>query len=282
MSDTRLSAAAIGCEDPLLAAADSALVLRCGSVAASDETVAALLDQSLDCIKLISLSGAVEYMNANGRCAMEIDDWGTVSGRPWLDLWPDEARPLVRQALEQAAAGTAVRFDAFCPTAKGNARWWDVSLSQVRDRSGRLLGYLSVSRDVTEARIAKEVAEITAAEMRHRLSNSYAMTGGLLSAFARGSPEREQFASEMRERLSSLGVAQSLFVGRDDVPLMLHELLPAILAAYSTPICSVTLGSLPEVTIDQRQADALAIVFGELAVNSSKHGALSVDGQILV
>ena len=282
MSETSVRPSPIEFEARAPAAADSALVLRCGSVAASDETLAALLDQSLDCIKLISVAGNVEYMNANGRCAMEIDDPGSVSGRPWLDLWPDEAKPLVRRALEEAAAGIAVRFDAFCPTAKGSARWWDVSLSQVRDRGGRLLGYLSVSRDVTEARIAKEVAEITASEMRHRLSNSYAMTGALLSAFARGSPEREQFATEMRDRLSSLGAAQSLFVGRDEAPLMLHELLPAILVAYSTPICSVTLGSLPKVQIDQRQADALAIVLGELAVNSSKHGALSVDGQILV
>lgn len=247
----------------------------------SAELLPALLDQSLDCIKLISRDGCVQYMNRNGLCAMEIDDFSTVVGQRWPDLWPTETSDMIEGALT-AAAGGPVRFDAFCPTAKGSPRWWDVSVSRVEDEQGRWLGYLSVSRDVTEARRAKEVAVVSAAEMRHRLKNSYAMVSGLLSALARGRPEREEFVKEVRDRLSALGVAQTLFVARDHAPCDIHELLPALLIPFSHPECPIAVKELPHVVIDQGQADALALVFGELAVNSSKHGALSSLGSIAV
>lgn len=252
------------------------------SKALSNDMLATLLDQSLDCIKLIGLDGSLQYMNKNGLCAMEIDVPSSVLGRAWEDLWPEETRPMIVDALKRARAGEAVRMDAYCPTAKGTPRWWDLSCSQVRDESGEVLGYLSVSRDVTDARTAREVAEIASAEMRHRLKNSYAMVAGLLSSLARGLPEREEFAREVRSRLSALGVAQTLFVARDNAPCNLRELLPALLEPFGHQDCPVSAVEIADVTVEQGQADALALVLGELAVNSSKHGALSASGRIEV
>jgi PAS domain S-box-containing protein len=251
-----------------------------GSLSASNETLAALLDQSLDCIKLISADGAVQYMNPGGQCAMEIDDFRTIDGRHWTDLWPQEARPLLLSALEEARTGKAVRFDVFCPTAKGSARWWDVSLFQVTDASGNSIGFLSVSRDVTGAQLAKEVAEVAAAEMMHRLGNSYAMVGSLLSAYARGNPQLEVFASEMRDRLTALAIAQTASIGDQHQNGGLKELLEDVLSAFATPACPIVVQPFADIRVDQSQAHALALVLGELAVNSSKHGALSATGKI--
>lgn len=246
-----------------------------------NELLPALLDQSLDCVKLICRDGRVQYMNRNGLCAMEIDNLSDIMGQQWIDLWPGEARELIQNALANAAVGP-VRFDAHCPTAKGSPRWWDVSVSRVEDNEGRWLGYLSVSRDVTAARLAKEVADISAAEMRHRLKNSYAMVSGLLSSLARGNAEREQFVGEIRDRLAALGVAQTLFVASENAPCDIRELLPALLNPFSHAQCPIAVASLPEAVVNQGQADALALVFGEMAVNSSKHGALSSNGTIAV
>jgi PAS domain S-box-containing protein len=248
----------------------------------SDKTLAALLDQSVDCIKLIGPDGNVLYMNRNGRCAMEVEDFGVIVGRSWTQLWPADAQPLIEQSLIAAAQGRPARFEAFCPTAKGSPRWWDVSVSQVRDRGGAVLGFLSVSRDISEAHAAREAAEIAAAEMRHRLKNSYAMVGGLLAAFARGNPAREEFVGEMRDRLAALGVAQTLFVARDDAPCAVAELLPVLLSPFSQPDCPVSAPDLPDLTVSQSQADAIALVLGELAVNAAKHGALAAGGEIVV
>lgn len=249
---------------------------------ASNGVLPSLLDQSLDCIKLIGRDGAVQYMNKNGLCAMEIGNLPSVMGRQWADLWPELARPLIQDALERAGLEEAVRFEAFCPTAKGSPRWWDVSVSRVYDEEGLWLGYLSVSRDVSHAKIAIEVAEIAAAEMRHRLKNSYAMIAGLLTALARGDPDREQFVSEVRDRLSALGVAQTLFVAGQHAPCHLQDLLPALLDPFTHGDCPIEVAVLPNALVPQGQADALALVIGELAVNSSKHGALTAGGKISV
>ncbi len=253
-----------------------------GAPVLTDETLATLLDQSLDCIKFISLEGTVQYMNRNGLCALEIDAPAAILGRMWHELWPAEAQPMIRNALVQALAGEAVRFDAFCPTAKGSPRWWDVSVSTVRNEEGQVSGFLSTSRDVTEARRAKEVAEIASAEMRHRLKNSYAMVAGLLSSLARGLPEREEFAAEVQARLAALAVAQTLFAARENAPCELALLLPALLDPFQHDDCSVKSVVRGDIRVEQGIADALALVIGELAVNSSKHGALSSAGMIRV
>lgn len=266
----------------LTASQDGATMTPIVSNALSNDTLATLLDQSIDCIKLISTDGTVQYMNRNGLCAMEIDDAAMVLGRSWETLWPAEARVRITDALERASAGQAVRFDAFCPTAKGSPRWWDVSVALVRDKQGDILGYLSTSRDVSDARRAQEVAEIASAEMRHRLKNSYAMVAALFSSLARGLPEREEFAAEIRTRLSALGVAQTLFVARENAPCELSELLPALLDPFGHEDCPIVTHIPAAIRVSQGSADALALVVGELAVNSSKHGALGSAGTIEV
>jgi two-component sensor histidine kinase len=51
---------------------------------------------------------------------------------------------------------------------------------------------------------------------------------------------------------------------------------------FGNETCLVNYGALPALMIEQPQADAIALVVGELAVNSSKHGALAHGGQVLV
>lgn len=60
---------------------------------ASNDMLAAILDQSADCIKVIGPTGSLDFMNRNGRCAMGIDDFALVAGKDWWDLWPERRNP---------------------------------------------------------------------------------------------------------------------------------------------------------------------------------------------
>lgn len=115
------------------------------------EELVAKFDQSEDCVKLINLDGTVLWINANGQCAMEIDDFTTVENRQWTDLWPEETRASIRSGIVKAATGQTVVIDAHCPTMKGNDRRWNVSISQVGDIGGNTVGYLAISRDITNS-----------------------------------------------------------------------------------------------------------------------------------
>jgi len=250
---------------------------------ASDEMLAAVLDQSADCIKVIGPTGSLDYMNRNGRCAMEIDDFAIVAGKDWWDLWPEEAQPRVREAVASAQRGENSRFSAFCPTAKGSPRWWDVSVSPLRDEQGRLQGLISVSRDISADMAARELHRSIAAEMRHRLQNAYALTSAIVMATARGRPEVGDFAAEVVERLQRLGVTQSLLLDGDalggtSVDLLVRRLTEPFCGASAT----LEISALPTAVLDEALVRTLALVIGEFSTNSNKYGALGHGGRIVI
>src|SRR6478736_4944333 len=137
--------------------------------AASETMLAAILAQ-----------GTVDYMNRNGQCAMEIDDFCAVAGQSWSALWPEESRSLIEQSMKDARSGEPSRFEAFCPTAKGTPRWWDVSVSPLRRENGELDGFIATSRDVTDRVKQGALRDAMADEMRHRLRNNFVVVGSLL------------------------------------------------------------------------------------------------------
>jgi signal transduction histidine kinase len=108
-------------------------------------------EQSPDCIKIMACTGELMAMNINGQCALEIDDFSAVLGTHWPRMWPEAARADVHAAIDAAGAGDAAHFNAFCPTAKGTPRWWDVVVTPIRDGEGTVRSLLAVSRDVTGA-----------------------------------------------------------------------------------------------------------------------------------
>lgn len=244
-------------------------------------SLASVLDQSIDCVKLISIDGAIEYMNANGQCSMEIDDFCTIQGLAWVDLWPEAARQQIVDSFGEAAAGRAAKFRSYCPTAKGTPRWWDVSVSPVTDDKGLIVGVLSISRDVTENQNSREALTIAAEELKHRLKNTYQMIASLLVLTSKGNAINEAFAQQMSARLGAISRAQALFAS-NDAPCDLDELISTLVSPFGNDACPVSYGKLPKLLIEQPQADAIALVVGELAVNSSKHGALAYGGEILV
>lgn len=249
------------------------------TAAISTEALANVIDQSVDCVKLLNLQGEVLWMNSNGICAMEIDDTSGVYGKPWLGLWPEESRGLINDALITAQHGKTVRFDAFCPTAKGSPRWWSVTVSGVNAPDGNETGFLAISRDISETEVQRRSLAIAADELRHRLKNTYAMVCGLINSLAMGNPENEVFAREMNSRLVALSAAQSFFMA-PDVPRDIAQLLPALVQPFVRSGCIFNTDDVAHALISRREADVLALVVGELAVNSSKHGALRHGGSV--
>lgn len=232
-------------------------------------------------MKLIGLAGDVQYINKNGLCALEIDDFQNVIGRDWASMWPHEASHAIGASYETAIGGKTANFQAFCPTSKGNPRWWDVSVSRVLDTGGSHLGYLSVSRDITEQHRSREALAVSASEITHRLKNTYMMISSLLTVFARGDATTEAFAALMRGRLGAIGTAQALFTS-GEASCNVETLVPALVAPFENPTCRVVIEALTPAVVDRGRADAIALVIGELSVNAAKHGALAHGGEIHV
>ena len=126
----------------------------------SERQMRGVLDNSPDCVKVLDLAGRVLEMNEPGRCLMEIEDFGSVRGCDWAGLWPEPERPAVRSAMRDALAGGIGRFQAWCPTAKGTPKYWDVQVAPIPGPDGRPARLVSVSRDATENRRAERRLEV--------------------------------------------------------------------------------------------------------------------------
>jgi len=158
-----------------------------------------------------------------------------------------------------------------------------VSVAPLRDEQGVLKGLISISRDISGDIVARELRESTAAEMRHRLQNAYALTSAIVMATARGSPEREAFAREIVERLQRLGVAQSLLLDGDAIgTATLDDLVRRLTEPFCGDGAALDIAKLPDVELDERQVRTLALVLGEFSTNSNKYGALGHGGGIAI
>lgn len=116
-----------------------------------------LFEGSPDCVKLLDADGHLEHMNSNGCVLMEVDDFeGMLRYKMWSDLWPEETKPLISQSLTEAKCGNKSRFQAFCPTAKGTPKWWDVFVNPVLDEKNNVVKIISSSRDITSIKLEEQ------------------------------------------------------------------------------------------------------------------------------
>ena len=119
-----------------------------------------VLAASGDCIKVLDLEGRVAYMNDGGQALMEVSDFNSIKGCPWPNFWEGEGHEDARRALQAGREGRTGRFQGEAKTFKGNAKWWDVQVTPIFDEAGRPRRILSVSRDITQAKLNElEVAE---------------------------------------------------------------------------------------------------------------------------
>jgi PAS domain S-box-containing protein len=151
----------------------------------------ALFESSPDCVKLLNCDGQIVTMNQNGLCAMEIDDVALIAGATWKTLWPEKSHADIEAAVAAGRRGEIGHFSAFCPTAKGTPRWWDVIVTPVRLEDGRIEKLLAVSRDITSTHQA--ALQLRASEARFR-SLVTATSAIVWNCPASGRFETEQFA----------------------------------------------------------------------------------------
>lgn len=140
--------------------------------------------------------------------------------------------------------------------------------------------------DVTARKQAEEGHELLAGEMSHRVKNLLGIAAGLTSITSRSTSTTQDMARELIQRLTALGRAHDLvrpLPGMEGKAALVGDLLTVLLTPYDD------LGafsrririSVPRMGVGETAATALALVVHELAINSLKYGALSVESGTL-
>ena len=233
-----------------------------------------VLEQSRDCIKILSPEGAVDYINSEGRCGLEIDDFSKVQGKPWPELWPEGSREIVVRAIEQAQTGESSEIEALRPDSRGGERWWRISVSPLLESDDSLAGMLVISRDVTEHVWRREAEQSVALEMRHRLRNAYTVASAIVMQSARGDAERVRFAELVCARLADVALSQTRLLDAGQKSWALADLVRVLIDAHGEGAAGIRYAGDAEAVVDGHAATVVALVIGELTNNSLKYGAL--------
>lgn len=147
---------------------------------------------------------------------------------------------------------------------------------------------LAIAARRHEAAQAREVAAAAAREaeyrglllqeMKHRIKNHIARIQSIARQSARGAEDVAAFTAAFDARLQAMAAVQEILAGTATPQAGLREILRKELQQCLDTEEVEHLLDGPPVTLDERQAHALALVAHELVTNAMKYGGLSEGG----
>jgi PAS domain S-box-containing protein len=160
----------------------------------------------------------------------------------------------------------------------GEYRWMISRAVPVRDSSGSIVRWFGTAVDIHDLYAASEARDLLAKELSHRIKNIFAVVAGLISLMVRKRPEHREFGQELIDTIRALGRAHD-YVGPagEARRTTLHGMLEDLFSPYRTADAPRVRIAGDDAAVAARAATPLALVFHELATNSAKYGALSVE-----
>ena len=141
--------------------------------------------------------------------------------------------------------------------------------------------FIGVLHDATVRTGAEERQRLMIAELNHRMRNTLAKMGMLIELSRSSAVSVDAFADALSGRINALARTQARVSGSSRMGACLSGLIEDELAPYwgQTNVCVEG----PDLALNPEPAQALALVFHELATNAVKYGALSAaDGRVAV
>ncbi|WP_294194528.1 PAS domain-containing protein [uncultured Sphingomonas sp.] len=168
-------------------------------------------------------------------------------------------------------------------TPSGEQRWIHVQGALQRRPDGTPLALSGFTSNITERKFAEEHRAILARELTHRVKNTLATVGAVVSQTLRDASSLEEGRNAVAGRIATLGAAHELLV-RDEVEgATIKEIVERVLAPFMDvgghrfTIEGAAIRLSPDITL------ALSMALHELVTNAIKYGALSVaEGSVAI
>lgn len=151
-----------------------------------------------------------------------------------------------------------------------------LTVSPVRDASGRVVGASKIARDITAAKDNERRIRVLLREINHRVKNQYAVILSIIRETGVHSEGIPEFQTKIRERISALAASHDLLVRSDWSGSTLTEVIQEQLAPFGHEHLVTVSG--PLIAISATAVQNLGMAFHELGTNSAKYGVLSGRG----
>ena len=239
----------------------------------------AIIESSEDAILSKDLNGVILSWNQGAGRLFGLPEEAV--GRPVTIIIPPDRLDEEPAILEKIHRGERIEhFETIRQRKDGGLVDISLTISPIRDSSGKIVGASKIARDITEVRKARDRQELLLGEMSHRVRNLFALSGSIVGLSVRSAKSPGELAELARARLSALARAHVLtfshgFEQSADRPTTLQSLVRTIVAPFNEP-------AAPRIALSGIDADVsgsaltnLALLLHEFATNAAKYGALS-------
>jgi PAS domain S-box-containing protein len=246
------------------------------------QQLAAIVEASDDAILTKDLDGVITSWNQGAERLFGYTAEEAI-GQPVTLLIPADRPDEEPGILARIRRGERVdHYETIRQRKDGSLIHISLTVSPLKDASGKIVGASKIARDITERQRALDQQQLLLREMAHRVKNVFALASSLVALSARNAETAGELADLVRDRLGALYRAHALTLpGGDSDAAELHTRLHALLHTILLPHLDAdnekqiaVVGE--DLLLNPRAVTPLAIVLNELATNAAKHGALSV------
>jgi PAS domain S-box-containing protein len=243
------------------------------------ERLAAIVSSSDDIIISKTLDGSITSWNASATRILGFDE-AEMLGQPILRIIPPELAHEEAEILGKIRRGLRIEhFDTERLTKDGRRVQLSLTVSPLRDRTGRIVGASKVARDITERKRHDELQKLLFNELNHRVKNTLATIQAIAAQSLRRATNPSEFVTSFSGRVQALARAHDLLVRGELKEARLADIIgEQVILGRSDPRI-VQAG--PDVRLEPQSAVQIALVLHELATNARKYGALSLPNGTL-
>jgi PAS domain S-box-containing protein len=242
----------------------------------SQQMLSAIVESSDDAIISKDLDGFIRSWNKGAERLYGYSEAEAI-GEPVTMLMPDDRRNEEPGILERIRNGERIdHYETVRVRKDGTKISISLTVSPVRDSTGRVIGASKIARDISERKESQRRILMLMREVNHRVKNQYAVILSMIRETSKRSRNTLEFEKQVRDRIMALARSHDLLVLAEWRGATVFELLLAQVKPFGNEDCITMSG--PSVVLQPNAVQYLGIAFHELATNSAKYGALSAAG----
>jgi len=247
----------------------------------AQERLTAIVESSFDAIMGKDLNSVITDWNPAAERMFGYSAEEAI-GQSILMIIPEGLRDQEIDIIGKIRRGEKVgTFDTTRQRKDGALIFVSLTISPIKDDTGRVVGASKIARDITATKESERRIRTLLREVNHRVKNQFAVILSVIRETANRTENHQDFIERVRERITSLSRTHDLLVSSDWEGASIFDLVQEHLKPFGHEE-RITLSG-PLIMLAPSAVQYLGMAVHELGTNSSKYGALSgADGTIQV